>query len=233
MKRVAIVQSNYIPWKGYFDLMASVDEFIVYDDVQYTHNDWRNRNRIKTPQGVQWLTVPVKQTGRFQQSIRQAEIAGHHWQQSHWKTLQLNYQRAACFARYAAELEALYVRSAYTHLSTLNHVLLTWCMRQLDINTHLTDSADYTLVGDKTMRLVHLCEQAGASEYLSGPAAKSYLDETAFLDRGIKVTWFEYGSYPAYPQLWGEFEHRVSVLDLLFNTGDKAKDYLRGNTSSN
>lgn len=225
-KRVAIVQSNYIPWKGYFDLIASVDEFILFDDVQYTNNDWRNRNIIKTPQGLHWLTVPVKQTGRFQQSIREAEIAGMHWQKNHWKSLQLNYQRAPCFTQFQEELEALYLTATYTHISELNQVFLRWCMQQLAIKTTITSSADYVLAGNKTERLVHLCHQASATDYISGPAAKSYLDEALFMQHGIKVTWFDYGQYPEYPQLWGNFEHGVSILDVLFNTGHQARNYL-------
>ena len=99
MKKVAILQSNYIPWKGYFDMIAAVDEFILYDDMQYTRRDWRNRNQIKTPQGVQWLTVPVKVKGKYHQTIRETEIEGAQWAKDHWKALSQNYRRAAMLQR--------------------------------------------------------------------------------------------------------------------------------------
>lgn len=222
MKRIAVLQSNYIPWKGYFDLMGAVDEFIIYDDVQYTCNDWRNRNQIKTPQGVQWLTVPVRIKGRFEQSIRQAEIDGTHWAAKHWKSLRLNYERAPYFSLYAAQLEALYLGRAYTHLSVLNEVLLRWVSQQLNIHTRIVQCSEYRLEGDRNERLVGLCRQAGANEYVSGPAARSYLDEALFMQAGINVRWFEYPAYPEYPQLWGEFAHGVTVLDVLFNCGPDA-----------
>ena len=133
-KKVAIVQSNYIPWKGYFDMIAAVDEFILYDDMQYTRRDWRNRNKIKTAQGVKWLTVPVKVKGKYHQSIRETEIAGSQWAQLHWKALVQNYQAAHCFSEIADLLEPLYLSEPPTHLSQLNRrlieavcVLLTAC----------------------------------------------------------------------------------------------------------
>lgn len=113
MKKVAILQSNYIPWKGYFDLIGAVDEFILYDDMQYTRRDWRNRNQIKTPQGVQWLTVPVRVKGKYEQKIRDTEIDGSDWAVAHWKALVQNYARAPHFAEIAAWLEPLYLSGSY------------------------------------------------------------------------------------------------------------------------
>lgn len=227
MKTVAIVQSNYIPWKGYFDLIAAVDEFILYDDMQYTRRDWRNRNMIKTPQGIQWLTVPVKVKGKYDQTIRETEIAGSGWRESHWKTLCLNYRRAPCFDEIAARLEPLYLESDDTLLSQLNRRFIEWTCRQLGITTKLSNSWDYRLIDGKSDRLADLCQQAGATEYVSGPSAKAYLDEQAFADRGMGVTWFDYRGYPEYPQLWGEFVPNVTVLDLLFNCGKAAPQYMK------
>lgn len=120
MKKIAILQSNYIPWKGYFDMIAAVDEFILYDDMQFTKRDWRNRNQIKTPQGAQWLTVPVKVKGKYHQTIRETEIEGAQWARDHWKTLSQNYRRAACFKEIADWLEPLYLAEPPTHLSQVN-----------------------------------------------------------------------------------------------------------------
>ncbi|WP_175763168.1 WbqC family protein [Burkholderia ambifaria] len=221
-KRVAIVQSNYIPWKGYFDLIAATDEFILYDDAQYTRRDWRNRNQIKTPQGVQWLTVPVRVKGRYHQSIRETEIDGTEWAEQHWTRLRQNYARAPHFARYAPELEALYLHGRHDTLSALNLAMLTWINRQLGIATRMSSSSDYTLEGDRTDKLLNLCLQAGATEYLSGPAARDYLDESRFAAAQVAVRWFDYPAYPPYAQLWGEFVHGVTVLDVLFHCGPDA-----------
>jgi len=225
-KRVAIVQSNYIPWKGYFDLIAAVDEFILYDDMQYTRRDWRNRNQIKTPNGLRWLTVPVKVKGRFEQTILDTEIQGSCWAQNHWKALQLNYARAGHFRDQAEWLEPLYLEP-FTHLSDLNGRFINAICTCLGIDTCITPATDYCVSGEKTERLVQLCLQAGASVYVSGPAARSYLDETAFHHHGMTVEWFDYSGYPEYPQQWGTFVHSVTMLDLLFNTGPEAPAFMK------
>ncbi|AXF19211.1 hypothetical protein CUJ89_00865 [Burkholderia pyrrocinia] len=225
-KRIAIVQSNYIPWKGYFDLIAATDEFILYDDAQYTRRDWRNRNQIKTPQGVQWLTVPVKVKGRYHQSIRETEIDGSDWAEHHWTRLRQNYARAPHFARYAEQLEALYLEHRHDTLSALNRAMLEWINRQLGIATRISSSSDYVLEGDRTEKLLNLCLQAGATEYLSGPAARDYLDEIRFASARVAVRWFDYPAYPCYAQLWGDFVHGVTVLDVLFHCGPDARRYV-------
>ena len=224
MKKVAISQSNYIPWKGYFDMIAAVDEFILYDDMQFTKNDWRNRNQIKTSQGIQWLTVPVGID--INRRIRDVRL-GARWQSKHWKTLQSNYSRAPHFAEIAAWLEPLYLSRSYSHLSQLNRRFIEAICDYLGIKTAITNSWDYTLLNGKIERLADLCAQADGTEYISGPAAKDYVDEKVFMDRGIKLTWFDYAGYPEYPQLWGEFSHGVSILDLLFNRGKDSPRYMR------
>jgi hypothetical protein len=226
-KKIAVAQSNYIPWKGYFDMIGAVDEVILYDDMQYTRRDWRNRNRIKTPRGLQWLTVPVRAKGKYHQKIRETEIDDPDWAQAHWKTLFQNYRRAPCFDEVAKWLEPLYLSHAYTHLSHLNRSFLEAICKYLGITTRLSNSWDYELVDGKTERLANLCIQSGGTEYISGPSAKDYIQESAFSERGIKLTWFDYSGYPEYPQLWGEFEHAVSVLDLLFNCGKSAHRYMK------
>jgi hypothetical protein len=221
MKRVAVVQSNYLPWKGYFDLMASVDEFVLFDDMQYTRRDWRNRNRIKTPAGLQWLTVPVQVKGRFDQPIRDTRIDGCAWSERHWKALQHNYRRAPAFDATAAWLEPL-LRRRWTHLSVLNRALIEAVCTQLRVSTRVSNSWDFVLHGERSERLASICEQAGAAVYVSGPSARGYLEAAAFERRGIAVEWFDYDGYPEYPQPWGAFEHGVSILDLLFQCGADA-----------
>jgi len=227
MKQVAILQSNYIPWKGYFDMIAAVDEFILFDDMQYTRRDWRNRNQIKTPQGVQWLTVPVRVKGKYHQTIRETEIDGTDWAYGHWKTIVQNYRRAPHFLEIAKVFEPLYLQNSYSHLSQLNRVLIEAVCDYLDIHTKISSSHDYQIIEGKTERLVDLCIQAGGSKYQTGPSAKGYIDESIFAKRGIGISWFEYNGYPEYPQLWGNFTHGVSILDLLFNCGRDAPQYMK------
>jgi hypothetical protein len=226
MKKVAILQSNYIPWKGYFDLIAHVDTFVLYDDMQYTRRDWRNRNLIKTPAGLQWLTVPVLVKGRYDQKIRETAISGTEWVETHLRSLRSNYARAPHFAEVMALLEPAY-RQRHDMLSALNRCLIETVCGYLGIGTEIRNSWEYELLEDRSERLAGICAEVGAGIYVSGPAAKAYLDETPFRARGISVEWFDYDGYREYPQLWGPFEHGVSIVDLLFNCGKEAPRYMK------
>ncbi len=230
-KRVAILQSNYIPWKGYFDLIAAVDEFILYDDMQFTRRDWRNRNKIKTPNGLQWLSVPVKKKGRYYQAIKDTEIADNEWRQSHWKTIRGNYRRAKHFDSVAHWLEPIYLSDDCTNLSCMNEKFIRAICKQLNINTKITRSSDYVLQEGKTERLAGLCSQAAATEYISGPAARDYIEPEIFASQNLSLTWFNYSGFAEYTQLWGSFEHGVTALDLLFNCGPDACNFLRHTTA--
>lgn len=225
MKKIAILQSNYIPWKGYFDIIASVDELILYDDMQFTKNDWRNRNKIKTPKGVEWLSVPVGQD--IKRRIRDVELANNLWQIKHWKTLENNYRRAPYFKEIALIFEPFYRGRQQTHLSPLNRELIEIVCAYLNIDTKISNSWDYTLIDGKTERIADLCKQANGTEYVSGPAAKDYIDENIFTGYGINLSWFDYSGYPEYRQLWGGFTHGVSILDLLFNEGPNARKFMK------
>ena len=229
MKKVAIVQSNYIPWKGYFDLIAAVDEFILYDDMQYTRRDWRNRNQIKTPQGVQWLTVPVVVKGKYHQKIRETEIDGTEWAATHWKSIAANYKRARYYREVSEWLEPIYLAQEYKTISELNRILIEAICNYVELETKITNSWDYVLVEGQSERLADLCRQSKATEYVSGPNARNYLNEDVFKRQGIKVTWILYDGYAEYPQLWGRFVHNVSILDLLFNCGKTAINFLKKN----
>ena len=225
MKKVAIIQSNYIPWKGYFDMIAYVNELILYDDMQFTKNDWRNRNKIKTPQGAKWISIPVGQN--ISRRIRDVLLTDILWQKKHWQTLESNYRRAPYFLDIAEWLGPVYVDQAHSTLSAVNRQLIEKICAYLGIRTKISNSWDYVLAEGKTERLVDLCQQAGATEYVSGPAASGYLDEKAFTENKIKLTWFDYSGYPEYPQLWGDYIHGVSILDLLFNCGKEAPLYMK------
>jgi hypothetical protein len=227
-KTVAILQSNYMPWKGYFDLMRRADEFIVYDEVQYTRRDWRNRNRFKSPAGIRWLTVPVQVKGRYLQRIDETIVGDQGWGEQHWSALANWYRDAPFFGLYRDVFEAAYMNVTEARLSLVNQGFLKLVADLLGIATPLTPSTNYSSCGTKTERLVSICEAAGASAYLSGPAAKAYLDESMFEEAGIAVRWMDYGGYREYPQLYPPFEHHVSVLDLLFSVGPEAHNYLQG-----
>jgi len=206
-------------------MIAAVDEFILYDDLQYTKNDWRNRNRIKTPKGVEWISIPVGQDiGR---RIRDVTLPDTRWREKHWKTLESNYCRARHFNEVAARFEPLYRMHSHTHLSAFNRELIEAVCSYLGIRTKISNSWDYRLVAGKTERLVDFCVQTGGMEYISGPAARNYIEEDVFIKEGIKLSWIDYAGYPEYPQLWGEFTHGVTVLDLLFNCGKDAPRYLK------
>lgn len=225
-KTVAIVQSNYIPWKGYFDLINSVDEFILYDDMQFTRRDWRNRNKIKTPKGAQWLTIPVQVKGKYFQAIKDTLVSDEGWGEKHWRTLEHNYARAPHFRDYEEIFKPIYF-SGEKHLSQINHQFLTAICGLLNINTKVSWSMDYELAEGKTERLVSLCQQAGADHYISGPAAQAYMEESLFSDAGMKLSYMDYSDYPEYPQLDPPFTHYVSILDLLFMVGADATQYMR------
>ena len=226
-KRLAIVQSNYIPWRGYFDLINSVDEFILFDDAQYTRRDWRNRNTIKTPNGLLWLTIPVQVRGKYLQKIKDTVVTDEDWTHQHWNSIVHNYSQAPHFKEYLEQFQQLYLGTKETHLSQINRRFITAICRILGISTVISWSMDYDLVEGKTARLVKMCKDAGATEYLSGPAARDYLDEELFRKEGIKLLYMDYSGYPEYHQLYPPFEPNVSIIDLIFNEGANATRCMR------
>lgn len=226
-KSVAIVQSSYIPWKGYFDLIDSVDEFVLYDDQQYTRRDWRNRNRIKTAQGPIWLTIPVQVKGRYHQKIQETTVSDPAWANRHWRTIEHAYGRAPHFDEHRDVLHRLYAECDEGFLSDVNRRFLDVLCDLLGIRTRIVWSTDYEAEGAKTERLVSLCRAAGATSYLSGPTARAYLNESRFDDAGIELRFMDYSAYPQYEQLYPPFEHAVSVIDLLVHTGPAARSYLK------
>jgi len=227
MKTVVILQSNYIPWKGYFDLIHDADEFIFYDDVQFTSRDWRTRNKIKTAQGAEWITLPVG--GDRERLICEVEIKDAIWQSKHWKTIQQNYGKCPHFSRYQAYFEDVYLARKWINLSELNQYLIrTISLDLLGVPTAFRDAREYRASGHKQNRLLELLTKAGADRYISGPAAKDYIEPARFSDAGIELVWKDYSGYPEYPQRFPPFEHGVSILDLLFNTGPDAPWYIWG-----
>ena len=224
--RVAILQSNYIPWKGYFDIIGSVDAFILYDDMQYTKNDWRNRNKIKTQNGLQWLSIPVRQES-LHQKINETKITDAKWNVNHYRSISQSYAKAPQFKAQKEWLEALYMSATSEYISEINRHFIDAINQKLGIATKIYDSREFVLVEGKSERLLALCQELGATTYLSGPAARDYLDESIFKDAGIGVEWMSYGGYQEYHQLFPPFEHGVSVIDMILNEGDNAKNFLK------
>ena len=231
MKKVAMMQSNYIPWKGYFDIINSVDEFIFFDHVQYVKKTWRNRNRIKTVNGPLWLTIPVKVKGRYYQTIKETEISDKKWIKKHWRTLQINYAKAKYFSEYKDFFEQLYHGAMdFNFLSDVNYYFITGIMKILNIDTALSWSNDYKTVEGKIDGPLYICKQSKATEFVNGPTAKEYMDVNPFVDAGIKVSWADYSGYREYDQQYQPFDHYVSILDLIFNTGPNVRKYMKSFT---
>lgn len=228
MKKVLITQSNYVPWKGYFDAINLVDEVILYDSAQYTKRDWRNRNIIQTESGPAWLTIPVLVKGKFDQKIRDTKVSEHKWMEKHWKTLKGNYARAAHFKEMHDFLENLYLGASMDYLSEINYWFLSEISKWMNINTPIIFCDQFNLQQESPSgRLVSICMQANATHYYTGAAAKSYLEEEKFKKENIEVCYLNYDNYIEYPQLHKPFNHNVSILDLLFNTGSTFGKYMK------
>lgn len=221
-KRVAILQSAYIPWRGVFDFIDRVDEFILYDDVQFVKRHWHNRNQIKTANGPQWLSIPVASKGKYLQDIDETEVAGE-WAATHWRSIEHAYRKAPHFAAHGEAVGALFTRAGgLARLSEVNHLFLTELSKMLGIATPFRWSSDFAVEGKKTDRLVALCRATGADAYISGPSARSYIEPDKFADAGIALEWMRYDGYQPYRQLYGEFAGGVSVIDMILNVGAEA-----------
>lgn len=227
MKKIAILQSNYIPWKGYFDLINMVDEFILYDDMQYTKRDWRNRNKIKTPQGLKWLSIPVEVKGRYFQKINETKVSDKDWAKKHWQQIKQNYSKANYFNEYKNIFEELYLGCDEEYLSQINYKFITTINKILGITTKIRWSSEFELIDGQTEKLLGLCKDCDADVYISGPAAKDYFDEDLAQKENIQVEWMDYSGYKEYKQLYPSFEHGVSILDLIFNEGTNTTKFMK------
>lgn len=226
MRKCAILQSNYIPWKGVFDMINRVDTFVFFEDVDYTKRDWRTRNKIKTANGEVWLSVPVKKAPRGTKIYEIKISQDENWQEKHYKTIVGNYKKAKYFTDYHYLLEEIYLKHKWTNLSEFNIFTTKLLATALGITTQFVNSVDLVTSGIKDDKLIEICQKIGANYYLSGPAAKDYIVNEKFEKANIELAYIDYSHYPQYPQLHGEFDHYVSVLDVLFNCGEDAKNYI-------
>ena len=226
--KLAVLQSDYIPWKGYFDIIHDADLFLFYDEVQYTKNDWRNRNRIKTKQGLKWLTLPCGYD--LKRLIYEVQIKPEFdWQTKHYNIIQQSYKGAPYYHKYDDFLQYVYLETKWDYLYQLNRYLIEHISRDfLGIDTKFEDSRNYPSSGKKAAKLFQLIQNTNADTYISGPAAKDYMQLDIYERAGIEIIWKDYQGYPAYEQLHGDFCHNVSILDLLFHTGEEALYYIWG-----
>ncbi len=226
MKKVAILQSNYIPWKGYFHIIQKVDCFVFLDSTQYTVRNWRNRNQIKTPQGLLWLTVPTN--GTQSMPINEVEINNSQsWQQKHLKALQRNYSECTFFDEYFLFFKNILLQN-WKLLSALNQTLIKEICNVLNIETTFLQSTDLELIKGKNEKIISIVKQLGGTHYLTGPSAQAYIRPELFEENCITLEYMDYSHYPIYDQRWGIFSHNVSVLDLLFCAGSQSYKYIWG-----
>lgn len=225
-----ILQPSYVPWRGYFDLVHRADVFVFYDDVQYDKHGWRNRNRVKTPQGTQWLTIPVRAAGNVESGLRILDVKTNpaaRWAKKHAQTLKQAYARAPRFAEVAPLVDEIYAESPerlcdFTIASTVR------LARALGItHTRFVRSSELGVAGERTERLVDIVRGVGATRYISGPSAQAYLEPARFDAAGLALEYIEY-DYPEYPQLHPPYDAAVSIWDTLFMLGDEASDYIWG-----
>jgi len=219
--KVVVLQSNYLPWKGYFDLINDADVFCFYDEVKYTKNDWRNRNKIYSKNGLHWLSISINKDA-VKYKISEAKLPDH-WQEQHYTSLKLSYGRAPFYDQLKLIMDDLYINNKFETLSEFNQYSIQAIAKFLGIKTKFVNSRDYELKGDRLERLINLLKDLKATEYISGPSAKDYLTghEHLFSDAGIKLTYKDYSGYPEYKQLTGNFENYVSIVDLIANLSDE------------
>jgi len=201
--------------------------FVVYDEMQYTKRDWRNRNLIKTPQGLKWLSIPVNVKGRYFQKINETKVSTKKWNKSHLAMLKQNYNKAKFYKEIIGWVEELYMNCNFEYHSEINLHFIREINKYLNIKTEIRFSKDYDLHEDKNQRLINVCKDLNATDYYSGPAAKLYMNKGLFEKNNIKVHYLDHSNYPQYPQLYDDFEKSVSILDLLFNLGLGSSKYIK------
>lgn len=228
--KCVILQPSYIPWRGVFDQIRQADVFVFYDDVQYDKHGWRNRNQLKTPQGKQWLTIPVSAKGAVSDGVPINEVPivwNKAWNKEHLKTLRQHYGKAPHFKAYEPLLEEYYGRRD-TLLADFTIDFTIALARALHIeHTQFVRSSTLGVSGTKTDRIIQVLQKLGVDHYISGPSAKDYIETEKFESAGIGLEYVKY-DYPEYPQLYPPYDPAVTILDLLFMTGDQALKYITG-----
>ena len=226
--RIGILQPGYLPWMGFFEQLYRCDIFVIYDDVQYDKHGWRNRNRIKTPQGAQWLTVPVLTKGKNKPMTGDVLIDNNEaWAKKHLRTIEQNYGKAPFFAAIFPICEEI-LSGAWTKLIDLNMNFIYAFMEFLNVKREIVFSSSLEIEGSRIQKLINICRHFGADTFYEGASGKNYIEEKSFLDAGIKVSYQEY-RHPVYQQLYGDFISHLSIVDLLFNHGKDSLSILSDN----
>ncbi len=234
MSSISIIQPNYIPWKGYFDLIAKSEKFVILDDVQYTNRDWRNRNQIKTPMGLSWLTIPVLYKGNSEKKIYEMQCKNIDWQENHLEQLRRNYKKSLYFDETYLFLENLYSNIKTNSLLEINIFFLKEISRLLGINTKFIISSELNVTSkEKSNRILEICKILDANLYNTGESSKNYLNQSEFTKEKIQINYENYSNYLEYKQCWEGFIHQVSIVDLLFNCGPNSQSYLKYVNSHN
>jgi hypothetical protein len=226
-RTLVVLQPGYLPWLGFFDQVRRCDVFVHYDDVQFDKHGWRNRNRVKAPDGPRWLTVPVRLRGLGKPRIRDVRIdAGAPWARKHLGTLRQLYARAPFAREYLPTLETL-LTQPWERLVDLDIALIEQMCGWFGVHRPMHRASDVGVDGDRSGRLLNLCRHFQATRYLSGDAARSYLDAALFARHGIDLEWQGF-QHPVYPQLHGGFVPYLSAIDLLLNCGPESRRVLTG-----
>ncbi len=218
-------QPVYLPWLGLFHKIAIAEKFCVFDIAQYQTKDFNNRNKIKTTNGPLWLTVPVESKNHFEKKIKDIKIINNGWNSSHFKAIELAYRRAPFYGSYVNELEKILLVDRHTYLADLNLAILNFCMKSLNLDLPIVFASDFSFEGKKSDLVLDMCNKLGASDYIFGEMGKDYADVDSFCAAGV-TPYFQKYVHPTYPQLHGKFEPYMSVIDLLFNMGEKSIDVL-------
>jgi hypothetical protein len=220
-KVVGILQPGYLPWLGFFEQLARSDVFVLYDDVQFEKGSWRNRNRIKTPGGIQWLTVPILLKGKGRPLIRDVQInTKESWAEKHIRTISQHYQKTPYFTIYAEELFEI-LRREWHYLVDLDVALIAWLSLHLGIRTKTILSSELGIKGSGNDRLIRIIRSLSGSHFYEGAAGRNYIDLERFESAGIRVVFQDY-VHPVYPQLYDDFISHLSIVDLLFNCGSQS-----------
>jgi hypothetical protein len=231
--KVVILQSNYIPWKGYFDLINDADIFCFLDEVQYTKNDWRNRNKLYSKNGLFWLTIPISKKA-VNLKISEVILENSYWQEKHYTSIVKTYCKAPQLHNLLPFLEDIYLKQQWKSLSELNQYIIKKICNFIDIKTKIVTSKDYHLESNKIDRIISLIKQMGGTEYISGMGAKNYLDgsEGIFTQNDISLVYKTYGYYKAYPQNLPDFQDAVSIIDtLMFVKQENVFDHITSKSS--
>lgn len=226
--KFAVIQPSYLPWRGYFHQIQKADLFVFYDDVQFDKHGWRNRNRIKGPNGSEWITIPVLSKSNVSQGLAIKDVkinpSDKRWRRKHWSMISQYYGKSDFFSEYS-QLVAPFLEDPYELLADLTVDLTIAIARKMGIQTEFHRSSDLSLPSDRNERLIAIAKHFEATDYISGPSAEAYLDAGAFEEAGINVEFMTY-DYPEYPQLFPPFDPQVSILDLLFAVGPKANEFI-------